>query len=226
MDHGNPRQVYQAIAQAAEEYAAGTTVLQIGAADGRTMDPVYPLYQQFPDWRFVRVEPRIDQFDALAVLHLADQNVTVHQACVVSEPPVLTLYEFRNLRQLPPYAGTVASQHIRIMRNLAGFWRGNGWPQAEIGAVDVLTTPFDRLVGELGVDRLDILVTDTAGEDADIVQAALTYSPKVICYESFHISETSLDVMTTTLQQAGYTCTYRKADHVWVRNPAVASGGR
>jgi FkbM family methyltransferase len=154
------------------------TVIQVGAFDGSTFDPVRNCILQY-GLKAVLVEPQPDVFERLVTSYKGQANVTFENAAISKCEGIATLYRFRQFESTPSIAGALASLDRQMLldnhHNMSG----------EIEEVQVKLTTLETLMRKHKIDIVSLLQIDAEGHDWSILQTVdfNKYRPLIIHYE-------------------------------------------
>lgn len=166
-------------------------VVVIGANDGPTADPAFPLLQKRPNWQGTFVEPVPYLFkklkksygdtDRFAFVNAAVSNKSSEEKFYFVSPAARTEHP-----ELPSWVEQLGSFDRSL---IAGHFNGRLEPY--ITEIVVPTITLDELFSRTTQKRVDLLVIDTEGHDWEILkQLDLTkWKPLVIIFENCAISE-------------------------------------
>ena len=194
------------------------SILQVGAFDGVSNDPVHELILTFPHVRAVLLEPQPTPYAALRRLWQDDPRVATIQAALGAACGERRLYVIAESHaHLHPFAGQVASfsrGHVeKACRRY--MWR----PSADaVTSVPVATVDWQTLVSRHG--PFDLVVIDAEGFDGEIVHLIdlSEQPPDIIVYEHCHLTRRMRQRCSTRLRSAGYLVTQvNKADTLATR---------
>lgn len=178
--------------------------VQIGAHDGRRLDPLARWIDRHSGWRGILVEPVPAQYELLQRHRGGDPRLTLVCAAVTDHVGTVEMTIVDPVAELPDGVTLLSSvrrdvvekhvvaldpTHVRYLQTL------------EVPAVT-----FDRLCRDCGVSDLDIVVVDTEGHDATILATIDLdrWRPAVIMFETAHLGEAERDACNRRLQSAGY----------------------
>jgi len=157
--------------------------LQIGAYDGVHDDPIRHYFRNGLHWRGLQVEPQPAAAKQLEVLYGDRPDIHLRRSAVCSEVGTTALW-------IPNHAGhfamnPLASTYLDKAQKGTNRLRG---PKAKndpgYRSQPVDTISVDDLLFEHQIEALDLLVTDTQGDDDYIVNGVLDKMlPQVILYE-------------------------------------------
>ena len=194
------RRFLQRVVQSRPQFS----ILQIGAFDGVSNDPVHDLIRTFPHVRAVLLEPQPAPYAALQRLWHDDPRVAPIQAALAADCGGRPLYVVAESHShLHPFAGQVASfsrAHVETACRRY-MWR----PSADaIASVAVTTVDWRTLVDRYG--RFDLVVIDAEGFDGEIVHLIdlAAHPPDIIVYEHCHLTRRMRRRCSSRLRRAGY----------------------
>lgn len=175
-------------------------LMQIGANDGKTMDPVYELIRRH-QMEVALVEPVPEAFRKLQMNYADYDRATLINAAVGNEDGELPLYVLIN--DDPDLDGTLVAsfsrdsvkKHLRYFNNIQ-----------RIKKIMVRSKTIPSLLREWGQKDIDFLQCDVEGFDAVVVGAVLNagYLPKVINFEYVHLSWQDRQQVSDLLRAHGY----------------------
>jgi FkbM family methyltransferase len=180
------------------------TVLQVGAYDGRTNDPVESSIRAF-GWRGVLVEPQPTPFAALKRHYEDNPLVQVFNVAIGESDGTRPLYTIEPAADLPEWTRQIASfnrSHLDTQqKQLTGIDL-----QARIKVLDVTTWSFDTLLDRSQTAHVDILQLDAEGFDFSLLKLfdVPRRKPTIINYEHQHLSRTDRDTAAELLVACGY----------------------
>jgi len=174
--------------------------VQVGANDGE-LDPLRPLVLRH-QLRGLLIEPLPDAFARLQQTY-ADQPGLMFENCAIAEHDgEQVMYRIRADAPVPI--------HMHLM---AGFNREHLSAATDVpgidGYIERIIVPAHRLASVIhrhGFTRISLLMVDTEGYDAQVVEAALAdgLRPANIMYEHCHLSHMTQLACTQHLKRCGY----------------------
>lgn len=180
--------------------------VQIGANDGKMMDPLRKLILS-TNWQGLAIEPVPHLFARLSenYARVGPRVRPVNVAIATEEAPLpfFHLAAPPGLPPLPPWAEGLGSfRRDVVLKHLERL------PDIEryVNQITVPGLPWAALCERYGVTQLDALVMDTEGYDYEIIRQIdfRRWKPSLILYEHHHFSEqTRLDCQKL-LKAAGY----------------------
>jgi FkbM family methyltransferase len=180
------------------------SILQVGAFDGVSNDPVHELIRTFPHVRAVLLEPQPAPYAALRRLWQDETRVVPLQAALAAGCGERPLYVVADgFSHLHPFAGQVASfSRAHVEKALRRYvWRPS--PDA-VTAVAVKTIDWSALTARYGV--FDLVVVDAEGFDADVIEMIdlSVGAPDFVMYEHCHLTRKARERSASRLRAAGY----------------------
>lgn len=166
-------------------------VVVIGANDGPTTDPAFPLLQKHAGWHGTFVEPVPYLFEKLTKSYGTSDRFTFVNAAVSRKTGEEKFYfvapeSRRKNPGLPSWVeqlGSFNRDHIAVLLD--------GQLEPFITEILVPTITLDELFSRTAQKRVDLLVIDTEGHDWEILQQLdlMKWKPEVIVFENCAISE-------------------------------------
>jgi FkbM family methyltransferase len=188
------------------EKEKSTVIWQIGAADGILADPVRPLVVNC-DPPIVMLEPNPHMFERLKQNYAKNQNVTLIQAALGSEPGRMELYTVTPNKvaenQLPAWVSGISSFYMD--RNaMAGLTIDDELTrriQQHVEKITVEVMSVAELLAEMGNQIPAVVVVDVEGMDGEVVQSILSSGirPTIIQYETQCMPKAEQDTLTAKL---------------------------
>ncbi|ONH33926.1 FkbM family methyltransferase [Pseudofrankia asymbiotica] len=192
------------IGRIADQAGRPLTVVQVGANDGSMGDPLHDTIVKHR-WRALLVEPLPHLFAALKKNYAGVPNLSFEQAAIGLVDGTMTMYSVTPRPGDPVWAiGLSSFRRDVIMESQDEI------PDIadRITEVEVPVMRLDTLLRKHGIDRVDVLQTDTEGYDFEILRQ-IDYSrwaaPRHLIYEACHLDGTTLDKTHEMLTAAGYT---------------------
>jgi FkbM family methyltransferase len=158
---------------------ADRLVVQVGAFDGQTNDPIHDSLVRF-GWRGILLEPQPVPFASLRALHEGNQKVRTINVAVGACDGTRDLFVVDPDPDLPDFSQQVASFDPDHPRNAL---------RADVVTrrVPTPTLTFDTILGQ---ESVDVLHLDAEGYDAELLRLfdVPRRLPTVIGYEHKHLS--------------------------------------
>jgi FkbM family methyltransferase len=191
------------------------TILQVGACDGATNDPVRRhLAKGFA--RGILIEPNPFAFVRLQRNYTDFQNVTLIQAAIGEQDGDAQLYRVKRTDK--------KISEVDPSLQIASFYREHLKCHAkksdEIERITVPCRSLSSLVAELKLGRIDLLQIDAEGFDAAVVRMALKMpiQPTCINFEHRHLEPADRHPLFKLLTAQGYLLGYGPENLLAVRN--------
>ena len=177
------------------------TFVQVGGFDGVTGDPLRT-YIDKCGWRGVVVEPQAKAADQLRELYRYNDRVIILQAALDGECGSRTLYTVES-QITPRWAGGLASFHRETIVKHSDLIPGLETMIKE-DCVDCIT--FDKVLGCLPDERIDLLQIDTEGADGYILSLFPfdRVQPPIVHWEVKHLSKSQREECLDRLAGLGY----------------------
>lgn len=197
---------------------SGMTVVQVGAFDGSSGDPLSSFLQLDPTVRAILIEPQPIPFAVLRTRHSGNANITTINAAVAAADGHCTLYVVEGQDPGDPWwAPQIASfSREHLLRHAPSI------PHLphRIRATEVPTLSPATLLRGFQLSRIDALVVDTEGADWQIVQLFLDQNirPKVIYFEWRHLALETIASAVEILTGLGYRLEFLDADLIALRS--------
>ena len=199
------------------------SILQIGAFDGVTNDPLHDLARDYGQVRAVLLEPQAEPFAELEARWRDVPRVVPLRyalAGAAGEQPLFVVAA--SFRHLHPFAGQIASfSREHVESECAKYiWRP---PAGLITSISVPTIDWRTLAARHG--PFDFVTIDVEGYDGEVIhQMDVTAgAPEVIQYEHRHVPKQMQRRSAERLERAGYVLwRINKADTLAVRSGSAA----
>ncbi len=182
------------------------TFVQVGAHDGLTDDFVHP-FAMMPNWFGILVEPDPDNFAALRRNYAGVENVVFENVAIGDHDGEVTFYRVRKPEGVdyPDEVTMLCSLDRDVILKRK---HTTAFPGLE-DLIEETTVPcvtLDRLLRKHGIARIDAVICDTEGYDADILrQLDLdSWKPKVVIYETMHLERPVREGLIERWRAAGY----------------------
>ena len=166
------------------------SVLVIGANDGPSTDPIFPLMHEHPHWRGTFVEPVPYLFEKLR------QNYAAHAGCRFANVAISTTAGALRFHYVSPEARKEHPEFPTWVEQLGTFDKSiildalEGRLEPYIVELDIKAITLAELLAREQITTIDVLMIDTEGHDWKILpQLDLQrYKPGVILFESCFLS--------------------------------------
>lgn len=186
--------------------------LEVGAFDGISGDPIYPLIGKY-GLKGCLVEPQHDAFARLRANYArfpAADFVFVN-AAIGERDATVPLYRVKPQSSGPDWAPQIASLDRNFLTGLADLVPGVE-SRLEVENVPCLT--FDTLFRTYGLGHIDLLQIDAEGRDARILELfdVTLRLPAIVHFEHKHLSDAAYRRCLDLLIPAGYKISIAKDD--------------
>jgi FkbM family methyltransferase len=190
------------------------TFVQIGANDGVSTDPLYPLIKKYPGrFRGLVVEPLKDKFDLLKRNYAQSPSVTPVNVAIHNTETEMLIYRVRPdlERTLPAWARGIGSfnpEHHKLSE----------LDSTCMTTENVVCKTFMQLLDEHAISDIDLLVTDTEGYDFELIRGIdfQRYRPACVHFEhglsSGVMSWERYKWLIRHLAQYGYSISHESSD--------------
>lgn len=181
--------------------------LQIGAFDGISGDPIYPLIEKH-GLRGILIEPQRDAFERLKANYSRfDPAAFVFvNAAIAAHDGTASLYRIKPdatgpewLHQIASFDRNIVLSHSQVVPNL----------ESLIETEEVRCITFATLFKETGIRRVDMLQVDAEGYDDEILRLFEVSSrrPSIVRFEHKHLDPTDYGQTVGMLVDLGYRFT-------------------
>jgi FkbM family methyltransferase len=179
--------------------------LQVGAFDGVSGDPIYPLVDKYR-LKGTLVEPQRDAFQKLKenYARFEDGRFALVNAAIGAQDGTAALYRIKPeakgpqwLHQLASFDKTVILRHAGSVPNLESL--------IEVERVPCLT--FSTLLRTADTGKVDLLQIDAEGHDAELLKLfdVGTRKPAIVRFEHKHLKRAEYDDCVALLIREGYS---------------------
>ncbi len=200
---------------------AASTIVQVGANDGRINDPLYDVVQQFKaETRILLIEPQPEVLPHLG-RNYADHPGALVRHAAIGRPPSLVLYRVkpalydsfirRHLEDSPAYrvpSGFTSSVLQHVVEHVRGNLPAGVSPEDAIEAIEVPCGPLLPLLEATGwqAKTLEVLQVDTEGMDDEVILSCGVdvLRPVLIGFEHSHLPDHRLQALHRQLDAWGY----------------------
>lgn len=164
-------------------------IVQVGANDGRTGDPIFNLIQKNPAWEVVFVEPVPFLFERLRENYgmsarFRFENLAIGEARGLMPFHYVSEQAVRDMPELPEWHDQLGSFDRNHITKHVG-----SRLDPYIVSVDVPVVPLNELLDKHGVASIDLLHLDTEGHDWRILKHLdlERFKVKTILFEHKHL---------------------------------------
>jgi len=186
--------------------------LQVGAFDGVSADPIYPLIEKH-GLRGYLIEPQADAFARLKANYarFGGSGFVFVNAAIGEKDGTVPLYRIKPGARGPEWLPQTASLDKNFHKSIAEVVPDLE-SMMEIEQVPCLT--FPTLYSTYGIGHVDLLQIDTEGLDAEVLRLfdAASRAPAIVRFEHKHLSEEAYDGCLASLIALGYKISISGAD--------------
>jgi len=192
--------------------------LQVGAFDGVTGDPIYPLIEKHGLRRIV-IEPQKDAFERLKTNYARFSNFHLVNAAIADYNGTSNLFRINPgargpewLHQIASFDRNVLAGHARMVPNL----------ESMIETEQVPCMTFETLLKDLRLETVDLLQIDAEGLDAKLLRLfdIPMRKPPMVRFEHKHLSIADHENSIAMLVREGYRVTAAGSDTLAYRAAA------
>jgi FkbM family methyltransferase len=163
--------------------------IQVGSCDGVSEDPIYQFVTRFR-WRGILVEPVKHLFEKLLVTYKNQAGLVFENIAIGRDSGLKTIYRINSTTKagfVDWYERSSSFYKEHLLKQLNQI--KNDFPGAEIIEEPVLCRPFDYLIENYNVGKIDLLHIDAEGYDYEIIKMVPfdRIRPTMIYYESEHL---------------------------------------
>jgi FkbM family methyltransferase len=178
------------------------TMIQVGAFDGQSYDPLYNLVKK-KNWRGVLLEPQKHAFERLRETHKNQPGLTFVNAALSEEDGTRILYTVKKGAPGAAWAQELASFDKNHLLKHEGHIP-NVVQYIEETIVDCIT--FDTLFQRYALTHVNILQIDTEGFDFEVIKLynVAKRKPEIINFEHKHLSKEDWSSCVELLINQGY----------------------
>ena len=216
-----PSSTFEAVRLAVAHHACrnpGGTILQVGAFDGRSGDPL-SAFLRAGGARAILVEPIEENFRMLQRTYDSVGGITLVQAAIARGDGVATMYRAASAGrwQGDPWVGQIASFDRRHLLK-------HGVRRGEIEAVVVPALSLASVLDRCGAESLAFLQVDAEGFDAEVVGMALALpaTPDFINFEHLHLGRRQVADVCRSLERHGYGWIHGACDTLAIHERVAA----
>jgi FkbM family methyltransferase len=178
--------------------------LQIGANDGFTGDPLYPLLMRRDTrWRGLLVEPVAHLFAALSRRHAKNPNLRLERAAITERDGTVVIHRLTNTPADSLWLDQIPSLDRDVLQKGAAQF---GKPESAILEEEVPSLTVVTLLQRHAIPHLDLLVIDAEGWDWRILRQfdLKALQPELILYEHQHLGSEERTEAHQFLRESGY----------------------
>ncbi len=190
----------------------GFFFVQIGACDGKRHDPIYPYVTNY-NFAGIAIEPMPHEFKELKNNYRDNSRVQCVNVAIGKETGSFPFYTvIDSYKKDPSSITSVSSFDMETLKKcIIGDLKKrkvyNVNPDKYIKEILVKTLCLNDLVRIYDIKNIDLLQIDCEGYDYEILKTFdfSKFSPKIINFESVHLSERDWQECEKLLKSKGYT---------------------
>ncbi|MGL4881606.1 MAG: FkbM family methyltransferase [Waterburya sp.] len=191
------------LAKQLPKISSETTIVQIGANDGKTDDPVYSLIAD-GSWSGVLVEPIPNLYKELTETYQDVSNLKLENCAIAKEDGQVTMYQVIPDDSLPEYVKILPSfERDIILKNKPLI------PNIEqfIETIEVPAMTLKSLLDKHSIQHINLLQIDAEGFDYEIMKMAfqIPLLPDIINFEYTHFLPEKIAECANVLASKGYS---------------------
>jgi len=193
-DYGEYRlDVFQILIEQLDPSDPDFFVLQVGANDGETLDPIRRSVLRY-HWKGILLEPLPDAFAKLSANYRDQPQLVLENAALARRDGTAEIWTLSNSSGLQ-----ATFDRTRLTAHLPG--------HTKVVPITVRTVSVSTLLRTHQVDRIDLLQIDTEGFDFEVLKMLFHESslrPRLIRYEHVHLSHADRAACVDLLAHEGY----------------------
>lgn len=195
--------------------AADLQVVQIGANDGATYDPVHEILDAYPV-KGLLIEPHPGIFERLAATYEGRPGTELANVAIGDTEGTLTFYAIRqDIPELPTHATQCCGFRRDLVERMgeafivAGGLGDRYKVDDLISEIPVPTRTIASLLEEQGIEHVDVLVIDTLGFDWPIIRTFPfdRWQPDILQFEHSYLTVDERRDCIALLEGHGYHVT-------------------
>jgi FkbM family methyltransferase len=184
--------------------------LQVGAFDGITGDPIYPLIERH-SLQGILIEPQKDAFERLKTNYARFPHFHFVNAAIADHDGWINLFRIRPGAHGPEWLHQIASFDRNVLMS-----RAHMVPNLEsmIETEQARCLTFETLLKEIGIENVDLLQVDVEGFDAETLRLfdIPARKPAIVRFEHSHLSISDHEKSISLLTSVGYRVTASGSD--------------
>ncbi len=220
MPAGNEINILKLLVDRLPVDGADFTIVQIGANDGKSRDPVYPFIME-RGWSGVLVEPIPSMFEKLSNTYHNMPNIKLENCAIANADGTIKMYIVNQDDSLPEHVKELASLDRNVILR-----QKPTIPTIDrfIDTVDVPAKTISSLLTTYDIQHLNLLQVDTEGFDYEIIKMTFQASlqPDIINFESIHLSPEKKLECGHLLASKGYRYVTIERDTIAVKESLIS----
>jgi FkbM family methyltransferase len=193
--------------------------VQIGAFDGRMLDPVFG-WVQAHGWRGLLVEPQPRYFAELVENYRGVEGLEFRQVAVGARREMRPFYTIADGPGVPEWAGMLSSFDRETLLSHREFF-----PEIDsfLRSEEIECVALNDLLAEAGADHIDLLQIDVEGYDHELVLNLdlERFVPSIVRFEHAHLTPDRHEACIDRLIGHGYSVCLEEHDTLAYRPAEV-----
>lgn len=202
--------------------------VQIGANDGRKTDPIYNFVSKY-NFSGLLVEPQKNAFENLRQNYKDNDNLIFENVAISDKDGHRPIYAIKRSFQgvfekhtggNPTGISSFDKEHVgKYLKRGMGDYFKDKQVEDYVDEMQVQTVTFGTLMRKHNIKAIDLLQIDTEGFDFEIIKMIDfdEYPPKLINYESAHLSVKDRADCEILLRNKGYQLLRNREDTCAIR---------
>ncbi len=219
-----PFNVRALVAEPIEMRKGRLTVVQIGANDGVSNDPVHDAAIE-RNWKLIAVEPMPGPFARLQRTYASHPNVTCVQCAIGDTDGEAKIYAVRPGPEGETHFDQITSFSLATLRS---HWKWNPALDARVQTQTVKSMTLPSLVSQYCPEGVDMLQIDAEGYDYEIIKAAFAngLTPEILSFEWSHLCQEDMNKCRQDLLCHGYRWILNDVDVIALRKSPEKSNAK
>lgn len=215
---GNKSEEYDLLCEYGS-FRATSIILQIGANDGISNDPVREFFIKNRSWRGFLIEPIPHLFKKLKANYRGYKNISFYQCAVSDQTGNAVIYSFKKseLFKLPFYADQIASfDKYHLLRHFPKLTNAD----LLIEELIVPAYTINDFIRKNRISVLDVLIIDVEGYEKKLLEDFPFHllQPDIIIFETLHMFEAERLTIFDLLKGNGYSLQTNVFDTIAIKN--------
>ena len=176
-------------------------LVQVGAHGAQINDPIFQ-HIVLHRWRGLLIEPQAEGLATLQQVYRHCEGMIFENIAISDHIGTQDFYSVEKTPDLPGWVDQLSSFRREVPASVL-----STYPQARIVSQSIPCTTLTQLFQKHQISRVDLLVLDTEGYDAVILEQYdfHRYAPELILYEHCHLSEVEKQSLEQLLTDQAYT---------------------
>jgi FkbM family methyltransferase len=181
-------------------------IVEVGANDGKTADPIFRTIQKSSHWRAMLIEPVPHMFERLKENYAGIERCTLVNVAIAPSSGSLPIYYVdpkakEVMPEIPDYFEQLPSFDKQKVLDFLGP-KGASLLREQM----VETAPLSELLPRHGIKEVDFLQIDAEGFDYEVLKTFPfdAMKPAIVCIENCHLSESDRAAASAMMDKHGY----------------------